>query len=343
MYQMLGGATLKSGQEMEIGVVVAPDDEHAAEIKAFLAHKPPPYDWHIELAVDKRLDDLETYFYVGKLGDRVITNVMTVEHVGVGILGHVYTKPEHRRKGAYDALMGYQMEDFRQRGGRALYLETGFDSPPYHIYRRHGFQSVFPRSGFMSYFAEPDFSHTYFERRPAAAREVRWSDGGPMTALTGVLDGEWLRCVRFRMYGPTNFEGGAIALRQRLDKGELDARVLVTEDGARVGFAILGPDPVWNGVHLLDVFCHPAFRDDADALIQALPPRSGRTLCYADESSEAKIAALERAGFRVEGRMRRHVRRTLRPEWSPSPERDVMFDDSATDNTLLDVLVLARG
>ncbi|HAA73566.1 TPA: hypothetical protein DCE37_00380 [Candidatus Latescibacteria bacterium] len=40
----------------------------------------------------------------------------------VGLFGHVFTKPEERRKGAANALM----EDFRQRGGKALYLGTGY-------------------------------------------------------------------------------------------------------------------------------------------------------------------------------------------------------------------------
>ena len=80
--------------------VTAPDAPHAEEIKQFLGHKPGNYKWHIERCVAEVLDALETRFYVGKLNGAVITNIMTVEYEGVGILGHVFTLPKQRRKGA---------------------------------------------------------------------------------------------------------------------------------------------------------------------------------------------------------------------------------------------------
>lgn len=342
MYTRIGEASLKNGASMEIGVVIGPDEEHAAEIAPFLGHKGQPWQRHIEGAVARELDDLETRFYVGKVDDAVITNIMTVEHVGVGILGHVYTTPEKRRLGACNAVMERQMEEFRSRGGRCLYLGTGFDSAPYHIYKRNGFGSVVPRSGTMRYVSEDGFLDSYFAARPTSVREVRWDDWGPLTTLTASHDCDWLRSVAWRMEGPTNFEGGFLDFRERVaEHDDVDARVLVTDDGARVGVATLGPHPMWSEARLLDVLCHRNFWSDAGKIVDALPT-NGKILTYVDSAAEGKRQALLGLGFATETVLGARVRRTLRPDWRPSDPTADMFDDSAFEDTPLDLIVLAR-
>ncbi|MBM3214187.1 GNAT family N-acetyltransferase [Candidatus Poribacteria bacterium] len=341
MYRLLETERLRTDEDLEIGVIVAPDADHIDEVTPFLAHKPPPYDAHIRRSLAGPLDELETYFYVGKRDGRIITNIMTVEHGGVGILGHVYTTPGERRKGACDAVMRRQMDDFRARGGKALHLGTGFDSAAYHIYRRNGFKSVYPRSGFMRYFASADFDAQHFARRDAAARPMRWSDWGPMTAITGRIGGDWLRSVRHRLMGPVNFEGGYLSLLRQIEQEGLQGRMLVTTDGRRVGFATVGVHPLWRDVSLLDLHCHPNFWDDAKALWTSLDHPSGKVQCYADETSHAKVAALEGLGFRVEARLEKQIRRYVRPDWRPDDSDDPMFDDSAADESLLDAFVLS--
>ena len=65
MYDKLGEVALKTKEPMEVGVITAPDEPHAEEIKQFLGHKPGNYKWHIERCVTEVLDTLETRFYVG--------------------------------------------------------------------------------------------------------------------------------------------------------------------------------------------------------------------------------------------------------------------------------------
>ena len=342
MYTQLGEASLKDGSRMEIGVVIGPDDEHADEIKPFLGHKGQPWQRHIEGAVAGGQDDLETRFYVGKLDEAIITNIMTVEHVGVGILGHVYTTPDRRRVGACHAVVQTQMAEFRERGGRCLHLGTGFDSAAYHIYKRNGFGSVIPRSGTMRYITDDAFLGAYFASRPATARELRWADWGPLTALTTSHDGDWLRSVTWRMEGPTNFEGGFLDFREQVSDGDdIMARVLVTDDGARVGVATLAPHPLWRETRLLDVLCHPNFWADAGKLVDALAP-AGKVVTYCDSASADKRAALVAAGFTAEAAVSDRVRRTLRPGWRPSDPTADMFDDSAFEDVLLGVTILVR-
>ncbi len=341
MYEVIGEASLKDGSRMEIGVILGPDAEHADEICPFLGHKPPGWQEHIEGAAAGALDELETRFYVGKVDGRIITNIMTVEHLGVGILGHVYTTPPSRRLGACNAVMERQMEEFRVRGGRCLHLGTGFDSAPYHIYKRHGFGSIVPESGFMRYMAADDFIAGYFASRPAAARDLRWDDWGPLTTLTGSHDCDWLRSVAWRMEGPESFEGGFLGFRQSVADGDISARVLATDDGDRVGIAALTRHPMWGDTQTLDVLCHPNFWSCAADLCAGLGGE-GRIVAYADSESRQKIAALEGIGFAVEATLPARVTRRLKPDWRPPGPDAAMFDESARDDTPLDVVVLSR-
>ena len=116
MHTHLGSETLKNGERLEISVVEGPDAEWQPRIEPFLAHKGPGWNDHIRRALAEPLDSLQTRFYVGCIGEELVTQVMIVGSGGAGILGHVYTKPEHRRKGAYSRLMAYQTEDMPRCG-----------------------------------------------------------------------------------------------------------------------------------------------------------------------------------------------------------------------------------
>ena len=39
MYDKLGEVLLKTEERMEVGVITAPDEQHAEEVKQFLGHK----------------------------------------------------------------------------------------------------------------------------------------------------------------------------------------------------------------------------------------------------------------------------------------------------------------
>jgi len=147
MYEALGEAVLKSGQSMAIGVITAPDAEWRERIVPFLGHKQEPYASHIRRSHAGPLDGLETRYYIGHLEGRVITEVMIAGARGAGILGHVYTLPEERRKGAYQAVMAAQMADMPRQGFQLLALGTGFNSPPYWIYHSYGFRGIAPGRG----------------------------------------------------------------------------------------------------------------------------------------------------------------------------------------------------
>ena len=307
MYNKLGDVLLKTGERMEVGVVTAPDTPHAEEVKQFLGHKPGNYKWHIERCVTEVLDALETRFYVGKLDGAVITNIMTVEYEGVGILGHVFTLPQQRRKGAAKGVMGYQMEDFRQRSGKALYLGTGYNSHPYYIYHSFGFESVFPESGFMKYHVHEDFEERYFAPAPAVPKSVEWHDWPKVTALSGIVGWDTLRSLKWEVYGPTNLEGGFLSFKHDLETADAydDAKFLISSGGAIVGWATVGRDGRWQpATAVLDLFFHPNFADAVPVLLSAVTFPDVKVQCYVDGGAEKKAEILEAVGFTCEGRFK---------------------------------------
>ena len=300
MYTPLGEVTLKTGELMEVGVVFAPDIDYEKELGDFLGHKPDNYKWHVDCGLNQPLDLLETRFYIGKLSGRVITNIMTTEYNGVGILGHVFTLPEQRRKGACKGLMGYQMQDFQDREGQMLYLGTGYDSAPYWIYHYFGFQSVYPEAGFMTYSTVPEFETRHFARGNASATKVKpvqWHDWGALTALTGIVGGDYLRSSIYGLKGPTNFEGGFLYLKQNLeaDPQYHQSRLLQSETGAIVAFLILQIDEEQNG--RLDLFSHPDFWDQAPKLIAAVNLPSGKIVSQTESTAKERIGILKQQGF----------------------------------------------
>ena len=309
MYTRLIDATLKSGERMEVGVVLAPDEAHAEQIKPFLAHKQMPYKWHIEKSVYEPLGNLETRYYIGKVNSHIICNIMTVESHRTGILGHVYTLPDHRRKGACDAVMQAQMEDFRQRGGGLLFLGTGFERPPYWIYHKHGFRSVYPGTGHMRYASEEGFETNYFAPGASAVTEVRWSHWPRVNALCSTAGPEIVRGMAWGIIGQSSFEGGFLNFLRAIESDDRTrARLLESERGAVVGFASVAPDGRWRGeVCILDCFTKAAYASEMGRLLSALPLPSGKIQAYADENSTAKIAALRAAGFEQEARLEKQI------------------------------------
>ena len=305
MHETIATQTLKTGESMQIERVLAPDAERAARILPFLGHKPGEYRAHLEAAFADACDELETRFYVGLLDGQIVGNIMTVEAGGVGILGHVHTREDHRRKGVCRAIMGRQMEDFRDRGGHALLLGTGFQSPAYWIYHSFGFRDLpGARPGVMRFLREnePEFLERFFASGPCRVAPAGWKHW-PLAALLAALpDLPCLRSLTLGAWGVALLEGPYCSFFHRWGADpRAGAAVLESQTGAVVGVATLVPEGRWPDALLLDVFFHPQVDPgDVAGLIGALPPLPGKVQCFAGPQDARKIMALEQAGFRRE-------------------------------------------
>ncbi len=274
MYMPLGEALLKSGERMQVGVVRGPDPDWKPALTAFLGHKGPVWRQHIAGALDGPLDSLETRFYVGQVDGKPIAQIMIVGSRGVGILGHVFTLPEQRQKGAARGLMHILMEDCRRQGFHILTLGTGFQSPAYWIYHGFGFRGVHSESGNMLWQAEPEAAARLFQRAPVSVRAVRWDDWGFFNylAMLPVEVGEGApRSALLGLQGQGSLEGPFIAFQIRREQEPLlQAQTLVSETGASVGWGLLGPSEGEGGAWRLDVHTHPHFTDYRSELMASL-------------------------------------------------------------------------
>ena len=310
MLRQLARVTLKSGERMRCLLVEEPEESWAEDVQRLLAHKSKHVHWHVARAVAGPLDALETRFYLGVVDGQAVGNVMTVEHAGIGILGHVFTRPDQRRKGIASRIMAALMNDFRARGGRALTLGTGFEAPPYWIYHSFGFRSSAPGTGVMWYWRQPEQTEELWRAAIVGVQEPRWEHWPLLNLLCHQPHGDRLRNAARRIWGQRNFEGDFVPYKRALDSDEspLAARLLLNEAGLVVGWASVEEDPLWRGsAMLLDLFIHPAAWPAADSLLTALPLPPTPIFAYADRNSP-KNDLLQAHGFRQHASL---------PDWLP--------------------------
>jgi hypothetical protein len=307
MINDLGSITLKSGEPMQLVKTTAPQPDWTDRILPFLVHKGEFWLDPMREAYSCGLGDLVMNDFLGVLGSgEVVGNITTLEHLGVGILQHVFTPPEQRRKGICNALMQALCDDFLARGGRAMYLSTGYDSPPFHIYESFGFRGR-GDGGKMTWLPEPGFLGAYFAPAATQVREVR-SEDWPLLEALYATSGQWqLKSFLMQQFGHADYESEFIALRNGVREGKvLDTKVLVTSAGAVVGHALVGVQPQWAGrVLVLDTMVHASFQHRTGGLLAALEIPAGRKVqAFSEPEAEARIAALKAAGFREEGVLR---------------------------------------
>lgn len=328
MYRGLGEIALKTGERVEFGVVEAPDPEWAERIEKLLAHKGDPWNWQNSELL-RYPTDVETYFYLLHRDGAPFSNIMLCLAHGVGLFGHVWTNPEDRRKGAASRIMSTLMEDFRRRGGQALFLGTDFDAPPYHIYAREGFIGIEDRSGYMAYYTPgaERFEAWYFAGGPARVAELQWRHWPASAALLLGDFGGMLRLVCAKIKHRASPEGPLLPfLRRQRSGGARRLSILEKPDTtAVVGIAACGDDPLTYGQTVVDVYCHPRFWPHAGELLATLElPAGGRLAAYADSGCPAKIAALKAFGFREVARL---------PDFTPA---------DVADTSRLEVTVLMK-
>lgn len=302
MTENLGQIILKDKTTCDVLRVQGPDAEWADKIEEMLGHKAPMYQWANQSMLRRPLG-FGSYFYVVVVDSFPIANIKTMELQGVGILGDVYTRPQYREKGAASQLMKILMDDFKARGGKALYLGTGFGGAPYRMYQKFGFSSVVENSGGMAYFSSGDFAQEYFCEGPAKLQPLGWRHYPTSSALFMAPVPGVVRCAPQQLFGQRNSEGSMVKLLAELQKDAPTCAVvgLQKDNGALVGLAMWDADPLWPSTARVDVFCHPHFWEHGAAMletvIKSIPPSMRQYIAFGDDQCPQKETVLLNAGF----------------------------------------------
>ena len=353
MEQIISQGRMRDGREFAVRRVVAPDGEWADRILPFLAHKSGIWQWQMERLLRDKFDELTFRSYLADVGastdgaqtdlspglapggsagqarrlnagaesagiPRIVANICTIEAQDVGLFGHVYTAPEFRGQSIARVLTKATMDDFRARGGQAMWLTTDFDTTPYRVYREHGFASVLPGDGQMVWFADggqAEVQRRFAPGQPADVRPINWNDYATLNALACWPEGTPQRSAILRVVGQNIVEWSFLSLKRDLERGDgtapIQANVLATTSGWPVGWAIIREERLERFVPhlvdqpmLLDVYTHPSYRSHYAQLIASLRLPAGRkVIALIDSWDEQRQAALAAAGFAVEGRL----------------------------------------
>ncbi|MBM3494993.1 MAG: GNAT family N-acetyltransferase [Armatimonadetes bacterium] len=304
-------------------MVEAPDQEYRGPILELLAHKGGDWERHMEAALGGATDALDTRWSLAIMDGRPVANAMVVERHGVGILGHVFTRPECRRLGVARSVLSSLLDDFGRRGGRSLLLGTGFESVAYHLYASLGFESI--RRGFMGWYSatRARFEADWFGAGSAEVREARW-EHWPLTAALASFAGVArpasstpdLRSVAWGVQDIGNLESPYCHfMASGVPSGSRGA-VAQTEQGSVVACATCTPFRVgdgsepWAGVWLVDAFAHPLHIYKLGDTLGSLPIPAGQAVAFVPAEDEMRRAVFAQAGFAREGRLPNALRPT---------------------------------
>lgn len=119
-------------------LIIPPATEHWSALDDLIHHKGPPWLRDIEARLTHGVDGAQDAYAVIPDGGRFLACACINKHNTVGILGHVYTRPEFRRRGYARALMETLLAWFEMMGGQDLYLGTTSELDET-LYRKFGF------------------------------------------------------------------------------------------------------------------------------------------------------------------------------------------------------------
>jgi hypothetical protein len=312
---------LKTGEVMTTRVIDDPQDDDAASIQRLLVHKGQPWETHIAEWAAGNIRKLETRFYVGEIDGVLVANIMTIEYRGIGIMGHVFTDPGHRKKGICDVLMDLHMEDFRDRDGIVMCLGTWYRSVPYGIYERHGYLATPGRPGSMwwsprKWDADTRFDELdIYENLPRSSIEdPQWHHWPSMNVFTQIPTKQTVRNFTFGLIGIQQSEHEYLDLFINLESDSetnTQVKILETTGGNVAGLASLAPDKRWRNqgiTWVFDAFVHPEALERIPDLADEFEWPDAHVLTYVSEEDNEVIDQLARAGFKPHSHVERFFR-----------------------------------
>lgn len=133
---------MQQDPRIEIRKLTAPLEDTG--LLTLLRHKGSPWIEEIRNRIEGKYAESVDRFLVALAGDRLVAHVwytVSAADARLGLLGHVFTRPDYRRRGISTRLMQAAMADFLDRGGVMMQL---FTSTPHTVpfYEKLGYENL---------------------------------------------------------------------------------------------------------------------------------------------------------------------------------------------------------
>ena len=316
----LGTAKLRTGETLVMKLVTAPAAEYAEKLVHFLEHKAGDSRRSI---VQRLRGDYAAFccdkYFIGEIDGRIAGQIWygyATTGTGIANFGHVYTEPDHRKKGITEELMKVFLDDFSKSPVRAALCGTG---TPWvaSIYFKYGFQAVRENatSGMLILLNKDcggnfnEFEAEYF--RPG--QEIVTLPGTMEhrhdvdEMLKGALDIRGMQAKRLSVSTAINSYQSAYFMAE---DGQGVLSVAKATGGSVVGWSFcLNPASRWEGdAKVFDFEIHPNYVNMTERFVReslGLFKDKGVTRAYAYQPAveKSKIAVLGKAGFQEAARL----------------------------------------
>lgn len=304
---------LRTGETLTLRVLEPPLGSYAERIEYWWRDIRGPL-----VAGDLAATSLDRFF-IGEIQGQYVASMTYAaarEVPDIAALEMVWTHPDQRRKGIADLLLAAALEDFRARGGRAMYLCT-VNPHAAALYERHGFRPLIGDG--MRYLVpgSEDFDRTYFAHAGAArSRPGTWGDLARISALYNQAEPDWLiKDYPRRVFRGMRYEGHYRQIWKPCSEGCGQVSVLENASGRVVGIAsLVEMDSYYEQqVRVLECWACPAYLPQLPAHVEALVEQAARARvevvqAYVAASDAEKIAILAAAGLREEARQAARLR-----------------------------------
>lgn len=305
--------------QIEIRTLTPPQE--GTELLTLLWHKGSPWVDDIRRRIRGEYADSRDRFFVAYAAAEPIAHVwytVSATDGRLGLLGHVYTRPDYRRRGISSRLMEAAMADFLDRGGVVMQLYT---STPYTVpfYEKLGYENLYSNQALH----ETD----WYMRYPVGAQATLndWFAPG-RCHIRPIAPGDLPKyCLLYNLEYSTRLKDWAQEIGLGLEaefafinsidrqaRGKGVCRVL--EGGETiVGIASLTKSGFAHQSHVaaIDCYVHPEFQGKTKELIDACLSHRDELeaeIVYAMGVDEGKKRTLAGLGFPRKAVLRGHYR-----------------------------------
>ncbi len=251
---------------------------HDKRVLSLLWHKGSPWLGDVKNRLDGQYADSRDHFFVACNGDQLAAHVwynVSATDPRLGVLGHVYTRPEDRRRGLASRLLRAAMDHFVECGGKVMQLNTSnADTLP--LYQKLGYATLFADAALhamdwhLRWPAESsELIEPWFAPGAGTVRPLGPKDLPQYCLLYNAEYGTHLKNFVDGVGTGVESEFAFIGLIEKIAQRQATCFVL-ENDQTIVGIASLAGSGATHQSHIgtLDVYVHPNYRPRAGELLQ---------------------------------------------------------------------------